>query len=78
GIRARYTLAAGILMVPCMNSVSSPQMDLCVVSPLLYELVLGQHWIQYGCDSAADPRFFLSSGIADLRLPQMSISLAHL
>ncbi|KAJ7824019.1 hypothetical protein B0H14DRAFT_3145832 [Mycena olivaceomarginata] len=46
------------------------QMDLCVVSSLPYDLVLGRDWIQYGCESVADPCFFLSSGITDLRLPQ--------
>ncbi|KAF8143338.1 hypothetical protein K438DRAFT_647679 [Mycena galopus ATCC 62051] len=70
GIRARHAMASGILTVPCMNSVFSLQMDLCVVSSLPYDLVLGRDWIQYGCESVADPRFFLSSGIADLWLPQ--------
>ncbi|KAF8170541.1 hypothetical protein K438DRAFT_2024370, partial [Mycena galopus ATCC 62051] len=70
GIRARHAVSSGILTVPCMNSVFSLQMDLCVVSSLPYDLVLGRDWIQYARESVADPRFILSSGIADLRLPQ--------
>ncbi|KAJ6608559.1 hypothetical protein B0H10DRAFT_2226737 [Mycena sp. CBHHK59/15] len=74
GIPVAHSVASGLLTLPCVASGDFfLQMNVLVVSPLPFDLVLGRDWMNYCQESVLQPAFQLSSGIIDLTLPAIGI-----
>ncbi|KAJ7873022.1 hypothetical protein B0H13DRAFT_2349194 [Mycena leptocephala] len=76
GIRVLHSVASGRLTLPCVVSDDlSLQMNLPVASSLPFDLVFGRDWMNYCRESVLDPWFYLSSGVVELRPPEIGICL---
>lgn len=62
GIPTSRSVASGVLILPCSNTVCSMHTKLSVTSGLPYDLVLGRDWLFFCRETLPHSSFDLSSG----------------
>lgn len=62
GIPTSRSIASGVLILPCGDTVSSMHTKLSVTSGLPYDLVLGRDWLFFCRETLPHSSFHLSSG----------------
>ncbi|KAF8130061.1 hypothetical protein K438DRAFT_2032312, partial [Mycena galopus ATCC 62051] len=71
GLSTVRSFATGIVTVPGVQNGFSVQMDLTVAASLPFDLVLGRNWLQYCRETVPKSCLVLSSGVIDLRRPNV-------